>query len=129
MNCENGYAYLIFFQHFFGYLLPLTAIFILQLITMSLKKTSKEGLVVSFLKSSTIGGTTTNSTGDRNSLLITNSVTFEGAYTRSKSLKSKAGSLHIQTGRKTTLAGQQQLFADVGDISLFDDLVSPRSII
>ena len=128
MNCENGYAYLIFFQHFFGYLLPLTAIFILQLITMSLKKTSKEGLVVSFLKSSTIGGTT-NSTGDRNSLLITNSVPFEGAYTRSKSLKSKAGSLHIQTGRKTTLAGQQQLFADVGDISLFDDLVSPRSII
>ena len=61
MYCENGYAYLIFFQHLFGFLLPLTAIFILQLVTMNMKKKSKEGLVVPFMKTSTIGETYTNS--------------------------------------------------------------------
>ena len=124
MNCENGYAYLIFFQHFFGFLLPLTAIFILQLVTMSLKKTSKEGLVVSFMKSSTIGGTT--STSDRNSIYMnSDSAFFDLRKTRSLESRENVGSMRFQTGQ-ALLAAQQKTYIEVADDSLFDDIVSPR---
>ena len=111
MNCENGYAYLIFFQHFFGFLLPLTSIFVLQLITMSLKKTSKEGLVVSFMKSSTIAGTTTNSTGEMQSSLLEETASFERDFSRRQ---------------RNTLLSNQQPSVEVGDFSLFNGIVSPR---
>ena len=42
MDCTPGYAMFIFWFHFIGELLPLSAIFVLQLVTISKQKHSKD---------------------------------------------------------------------------------------